>query len=134
MLDFGGRPVFAELCVYELARLAGWEARWVETYGAPAMRPNCFTGWVEGPLSEQQHVPIVEPSVLALLQQIAVANGSTYSGCWDVVAWQGDRVLFMELKRRKQDRVRASQLAWLEAGLKVGLGVEDFLLVEWEGI
>jgi hypothetical protein len=32
LLDFGGRPVFAELCVYELLRLSGWQARWVETY------------------------------------------------------------------------------------------------------
>jgi len=34
LLDFGGRPVFAELCVYELARLSGWDARWVSTFGA----------------------------------------------------------------------------------------------------
>ncbi|WP_022821680.1 hypothetical protein [Hymenobacter norwichensis] len=43
LIDFGGRPVFAELCVYELARLSGWQARWVETYGAGAMTPHHFT-------------------------------------------------------------------------------------------
>jgi len=43
LIDFGGRPVFAELCVYELMRLSGWQARWVETYGAGAMTPNHFT-------------------------------------------------------------------------------------------
>jgi hypothetical protein len=132
LLDFGGRPVFAELCVYELTRLSGWDARWVETYGAPALRPHCFTSWADALLGEQKHDPIAEPFVTNLLQHMAMANGNTYAGCWDVVAWKGERVLFMELKRRKQDQIRATQLAWLETGVRLGMRVEDFLLVEWD--
>jgi hypothetical protein len=132
LVDFGGRPFFAELCVYELARLSGWDARWVETYGAPALRPNCFISWANAPLNEQKHEPIVDPIVTELLQRMAAANGNTYAGCWDVVAWDEEQVLFMELKRRKQDRVRATQLSWLETGLRIGLRVEQFLIVEWK--
>ena len=119
LLDFGGRPVFAELCAYELARLSGWEARWVETYGAAAMRPNCFTAWADAPLGGQEHVPISDDGILSLLQRMAAANGNTYAGYWGAVAWQGNPVVFMELKRRKQDRLRASQLGWVGAGIKL---------------
>ncbi|WP_426491274.1 hypothetical protein [Hymenobacter sp. 102] len=29
LIDFAGWLLFAELCVYELLRLSGWEAQWV---------------------------------------------------------------------------------------------------------
>lgn len=132
LIDFGGRPVFAELCLYELMRLSGWQARWVETYGAGAMTPNHFTQWADAGLAGQQHEPIQDPAMLALLPKIAQANGDTYAGCWDVVGWQGDAVLFAELKRHKKDRLRPTQPRWLEAGLQVGLQPANFLLVEWD--
>jgi hypothetical protein len=132
LIDFGGRPVFAELCIYELMRLSGWQARWVETYGASAMTPNHFTKWADAGLVGQQHEPIQDPVVLALLAKIAQANGNTYAGCWDVASWQGETVLFAELKRHKKDRLRPAQPRWLEAGLQVGLQPANFLLVEWD--
>ncbi len=81
LLDFGGRPVFAEICAYKLARLSGWETRWVETYGAAAMRPNCFTAWANAPLGGQCHVHIADAGISSLLQRMAVANENTYAGC-----------------------------------------------------
>ena len=77
-------------------------------------------------------MPIADAEGSNLLERMAAANGNTYAGCWDVVAWHGDRVIFMELKRRRKDRVQETQPAWVEAGLKIGVGVENFLLVEWE--
>jgi hypothetical protein len=132
LIDFAGRPLFAELCVYELLRLSGWEARWVETYGAPAMRPYYFTTWADAGLASQRHDPITTTVIVDRLQQQAVANQNSFAGCWDLVAWQGERVLFVELKRLRQDRVRSSQHRWLEAGLRIGLQAESFLLVEWD--
>lgn len=132
LIDFGGRPVFAELCVYELMRLSGWQARWVETYGAGAMTPNHFTRWVDARLAGQQHEPITDPRLLELLHRIAQANGHTYAGCWDVLGWKGETVLFAELKRLKKDRIRPTQPRWLEAGLQAGLQPTNFLLVEWD--
>lgn len=75
--------------------------------------------------------PIDEPRVTTLLDAIAHANGHTYSGCWDVVAWNDDRVVFIEAKQRRKDRIRASQLRWLAAALEQGLSKEAFLMVEW---
>ena len=85
LIDFGGRPLFAELCVYELARLSGWQARWVETYGAGAMTPKHLTAWADAGLAGQQHEPIPDPAVQDLLLGIAQANGNSYAGCWDIV-------------------------------------------------
>lgn len=135
LIDFSGRPVFAELCLYELFRLSGWEARWVEPYGAPAKRPNLFTNWLDVPRKQQQHQPLTNADdkwVVELLEAVAAHNGGRYGGCWDVVGWHGDTILFAELKRLKKDRVQATQLAWLEAGLKAGLHPENFLFVEWD--
>ena len=66
-----------------------------------------------------------------MMQRMAAVNQNRYAGCWDVVGWSGPDLLFAELKRRKQDRVRATQHRWLAAGLQVGLQAENFLLVEW---
>lgn len=43
-------------------------------------------------------------------------------------------MVFAELKRRRLDRIRTTQLAWLEAALQLGLQSENFLLVEWDFI
>ena len=133
LLEVAGQPVFAELVVYELFRLSGWEARWVETYGAPARNPKCYTQWRPDALrGEQPLQPIEDAETLAVLRRVAAANGDTYAGCWDVVGWHGSTIVFAELKRYKKDRIQATQLRWLEAGLKVGLQPENFLLVEWD--
>lgn len=132
LIDFGGRPLFAELCVYELVRLSGWQARWVEPYGAGAMTPHHLTTWADAKLAGQQHEPITDARIQDLLQKIAQANGNSYAGCWDVVGWKGETIVFAELKRLKKDRIRATQPRWLEAGLQMGLQPENFLLVEWD--
>ncbi|MDQ2795438.1 MAG: hypothetical protein M3Y12_15730 [Bacteroidota bacterium] len=134
LVDFAGRPVFAELCVFELFRLSGWDARWVETYGAPAARPNMFTNWSDVPRKQQQQQPLTDTWIIDLLASIAAHNNDSHSGCWDVMGWHGGTVVFAELKRFKKDRLQATQPAWLEAGLKAGLQVENFLLVEWDFI
>ena len=131
LIDFSGRPLFAELCIYELLHLSGWQARWVETFGAPALRPSHFTHWKDAALREQQHDSITDQPITDLLRRIAEANGNSYAGCWDVVGWQGTTILFAELKRYKKDRIRATQPRWLEAALTAGLQPENFLLVEW---
>lgn len=132
LIDFGGKPVFAELCIYELMLLSGWQARWVEPFAAGAMTPKYLTRWADAGIAEQQHEPITDPAMLSLLHKIAQANGNTYAGCWDVVGWQGEAVLFAELKRHKKDRVRPTQPRWLEASLQAGLQPANFLLVEWD--
>lgn len=136
LIDLAGRPVFAELAVYELFRLSGWQARWIETYGAPVKNPKCYTNWL--PLlprearAMQLHQLIEDERITALLQRLMIANSQTFAGCWDVLGWHGTTLIFAECKRRRKDKLRATQPRWLAAGLQEGLQLENFLLVEWD--
>lgn len=132
LLEVDGHAQFAEVAILRLFEAASWEGRWVETYGKPALQPGLWRAWhLDGPSAQVQR-PIEEAWVNERLRAIAVANGNSYNGCWDVVVWKEDRLVFAESKRKGKDRIRATQLRWLEAALKCGCAVEDFLVVEWD--
>jgi hypothetical protein len=131
LLDYRGEPCFAELAIVRAFLGAGWSARWVSTFASAAMSPRFLTGWRDGQLSDQTQEPIEDKSVRAKVDAIAVANGRTYAGCWDVVAWNRDRLLFAESKLKGRDKIRSTQRRWLAAGLSSGLSIDDFLIVEW---
>ena len=130
-LDWLGSPCFAEIVILRQFLQGGWSARWVETYGAPSMRPRFLTDWSADGLKSSLTQAIVEPRMATLLDDIANANGRAYSGCWDVVAWNDDGVVFAEAKHKGKDRVRSTQLRWMAAALEQGLSEEAFLVVEW---
>jgi hypothetical protein len=134
LVDFESTPMFAELAIMKLFKNSGWEARWIETYGASATVPYHFSNWIDGKLTEQPIDTIQEEHVMTTLAEVASLNGGTYSGCWDVVGWYGGKVLFAESKRAKKDRFRSTQHNWLAAGLKSGLYPNNFLVVEWDFI
>jgi hypothetical protein len=52
-------------------------------------------------------------------------------GCFDVFCWKDDSVVFAESKRAGRDRIRPTQLRWIEAALDSGLEPESLLIVEW---
>jgi hypothetical protein len=131
VLECRGAPWFAELVILRRLVAAGWSARWVVTYGAAAMRSRLLTTWSRGGLWVQAHEPISDPSIQAELDTVALANGGTYSGCWDVVAWQDGRLRFVESKRKAHDRIRATQRRWFAAAMGAGVPLESFLVVEW---
>lgn len=132
LLNVDGRPQFAEVAILRAFENAGWQGRWVETYQRPAMDPALLRAWNGGAFKTQEVVPIAQAWVNERLHAIAAANGNTFSGCWDVVAWKDDRLVFAESKKQKKDRLRGTQLRWLEVALGCGMKVEDFLLVEWD--
>jgi hypothetical protein len=93
--------------------------------------------WLDVPRKQHQHQPLTNDAdrwVVDLLESVAAHNGSRYGGCWDVVGWHDETIVFAELKRLKKDRVQATQLAWLEVGLRAGLRPENFLFIEWDFI
>jgi hypothetical protein len=136
---FGGKPLvehegevcFAELVVLRLFQRAGWDGRWIETFPPRRGMPLMLMAWDPRGIRHQISVPIVEPRILALLERIADMNNGSFSGCWDVLAWHDDRVIFAETKRSKNDAINSNQLKWLSSGMRAGLSVESFLLVEW---
>ena len=130
-----GRPQFAEFAILRLFEAAGWEGRWVITW-QHGRNPRLWRSWDPAGPKAQVHEPIAAPWVNARLRAIAAANGGTYGGCWDVVAWTrdaagGHRLVFAESKRKGSDRIRPTQLRWHQAALACGCAAEDFVVVEW---
>jgi len=119
VLDAGGRPSFAELAILWALRDAGWDGVWIDTY-----RRKYRTGYWDAP-------PVTLAGAPARLLERIYADLGARAGAWDVFCWRAGEVLFAESKRRGHDRIRSSQLAFLDAALSIGLHLKSFLIVEW---
>jgi hypothetical protein len=119
VLDINGKPLFAELAILCTFLNEGWTGVWVDTY-----RNRLRTSWGD---KTEVKLPAEQAT---LLEQIKIAAKSK-NGCWDVFCWRDEDVIFAEAKRLRNDRLRPSQLNWLEASLKYGVSIKSFLLVEW---
>jgi len=131
LIDVGGKPMFAELAIMHLFINAGWQARWIETYATGDKEPKYLDEWKDDKYKNQILAPIADGEVMRRLAEIAKLNG-TYSGCWDVLGWNGDKMIFAESKRFKKDRIQGTQVRWLEAAFRAGFLPENFLIVQWD--
>ena len=113
--------MFAEPAIMHLFLKDGWEARWLESYGRGQRNIVCLAEWADLPYSRQTECPITNERILNMLHGIATLNNGNYCGCWDVLAWKGDNVIFAESKRSKRDKIRDTQVKWLDAALRYGL-------------
>jgi hypothetical protein len=120
VLDFEGRPAFAELAILWTLQNDGWQGVWVDSF-----RRKFRTGYWNSP--PQKSLP-QKPSYMS---DETWNLAKTRSGVWDVFCWQDDRVLFCESKKGGRDRIRATQLLFAESALNIGLPLDSFLLVEW---
>lgn len=120
VLDYNGEAVFAELAILRIFQNEGWEGVWVDTY-----RKKYRIGhWG---VNTNAELPAVKQ---LLLDNIYKINGNR-SGCWDVFCWKEDKIIFAEAKRQSKDKIRTTQIKWLEAAFKSGLNQDSFLIVEW---
>lgn len=120
ILDFEGRPAFAELVILWTLQNEGWQGVWVDSF-----RRAFRTGYWNSP--PQRNLPPKPSSLVEKIWNLA----KTPSGVWDVFCWRDDRVLFCESKRLGKDRVRASQLLFAETAMDIGVPLDSFLFVEW---
>jgi len=120
VLDCGGEPGFAEIAVLRALEKDGYEGVWVDTYRGRYRRSLS---------AESVTLPV---HVSDLLVRIAAENSGKQQGCWDVLAWKDASYLFVECKRKGKDSIRPSQVDWLNAALRAGLGVSCFRICEWE--
>jgi hypothetical protein len=121
VLDYYGKPLFAELVILRILQENEWRGVWVDTY-----RKKFRNSLPE--LSPQVNLPSRPKNIL---NKIIKENGGL-RGCWDVFAWKGGRVMFAESKRRSKDAIRNTQKRWLETALRLGFPQKSFLLVEWD--
>jgi hypothetical protein len=120
VLEINGELVFAELAILRLLEQAGWEGRWVDSY-----RQRFLTGYWPEP--QTHDLPLLQKAIFDLTQSRAGGTG----GCFDVMCWRGNALLFAESKWKDHDRIKDNQRRWLQAALEVGLPLESFLIVEW---
>jgi hypothetical protein len=118
VLNVDGEPLFAELAILSTYQKDDWEGVWVDTY-----RGKYRTFWGDGGVT-------LPPDKMRLLQEIYARAGSR-AGCFDVFCWKGDSLVFAESKRKAKDRIRATQLRWLEAAISSGVPLDSLLIVEW---
>jgi hypothetical protein len=120
VLDFYGKPQFAELGILRIMERSGWQGVWVDTYRNRFRTRYWPKDAVELP-----------PKQANILNRIREKAGSR-AGCFDVFCWKGNQVVFIECKRRDKDRIRETQKRWLQvANLNCGIPFKSFLIVEW---
>jgi hypothetical protein len=119
VLSVNGKPAFAELAILWALQSIGWDGVWIDTYSRVYR-----TGYWDSAPADLPAKPA------ALLERIQKEAGSRF-GAWDVFCCRGDSVLFAESKRAGHDKIRDSQVKWLEAAMRAGFSADDFLIVEW---
>ncbi len=120
LIDFGGKPLFAELAILELLKKEFWQGVWIDIKGRKYW--NVFPG-----ADKPAQLPVEQK---IFLNGIIRGLGS-YAGCWDLLAWQGNHHLFVISKQLKKDKIKPSQIRWLQACLQAGMSPDDLAIVEW---
>jgi hypothetical protein len=121
VLDFNGRPAFAELLILWSFLEFGWDGVWADSF-----RSRYLRGFWPAPVLAE-----LPADQKALLERI-VDHTPRKAKPWDVFCWSPDGVLFAEAKRHGKDSIRPGQTAFLGAALAAGLPISSFLLVEWQ--
>ncbi len=119
IINLDGEPLFAELALLRLLQNDGFDGVWVDTYRrrfrrTMAMEGSALPRWVQSKFDD------------------IVAENGRRGGCWDLLSWKGDEILFVESKRKHKDRIGFNQKQWLASALRVGFDANSFLIAEWD--
>ena len=117
-----GRPSWAEFAIVRQLERAGWEARWIKNWTGG--REMCID------VGRAEPMPKAPQAMFDRIDRQAASR--TRGGAWDVFAWRDDRYLILESKKhRSGDALRSGQVAWLAAGLAIGIPADAFAIVEY---
>jgi hypothetical protein len=85
VIDFEGHPLFAELAILKMLEKDGWSGVWVDSY-----RNKYRVGLPEdvAPIG----LPLEQRKIIERIREKVGRRG----GCWDVFAWKGDKIRFIE--------------------------------------
>ena len=130
IVDFEGRPAFAELTILWTVNSAGWDGLWVTHAGGREKHRRGFWG-------PQEAFTAPDP-VLAFLSRVRSNRGDSSKGTWDIVCWPRDATLitpadlrFIESKWAGKDNIKVDQVDWYRIARDFGAPREAFLIVEW---
>lgn len=118
LVDLEGEALFGELAIVRLLKKDGWTAVWADTFHGGKF-------WANMP---NKSSPVrLPPQVQKIYDRIAAAKGGP-SGCFDVIAWNGDRVVFLEYKSLR-DKSNKNELLWISAAVDAGISERDLYFV-----
>jgi len=116
-----GRALFPEIALLVLFQKAGWKGVWVD--GAHRRyfdkMPNVSKG------------AGLDTRIVSLLARVNAAAAGRRTSCWDLVLWDRKTVLFVDVVPGPVAPGHA-RVAWLDAAIRTGVSLGQFLVVEWE--
>lgn len=118
----GSRSV-AEIEIARRLRKAGWQAGWLDSFGRA---PTDFQEWIVAP----DELPAALRSALL---EISLAMRSRTNSHPDIIGWRSGKLsdaIFIEYKG-PNDRIRATQIAWLQAAFGMGISRDQFAIAQW---
>jgi hypothetical protein len=115
-VDLAGAALYPEFAIIRRLERAGWQAVWCKNWHGAAF-------WTDIDV-----VTDVPPEVLSTFAAVSRVAGA---GAWDILAWRGSRLLFIESKQFGSDKLTANQLRWLETALGQGIALEAFAIFEY---
>lgn len=142
-LNHDEMPHFAETACIEQFHRFEWDARWVTwSSGKPAFRTAPIEGHTKPLVSLQKELFDAVFNSKKSLESDLIRRGfdpkKIGGGCWDVIGWQKDKIVFVECKqyskngsKQWKDALQLSQKIWIASALNVGLSTNDFLLLDW---
>lgn len=118
LVEVDGERVFGELAVVRWLARDGWRGLWADTFHGRKF-------WRNMPHRAE---PVEPPApVRQLCDRIAAQKGGP-SGCFDVVAWKGDRIIWLEYKGAG-DRPNRNEKLWIDAAVSAGVSEEDLFFI-----
>jgi hypothetical protein len=119
LVTFNGAAMFGELAVLRWLETDGWQGVWLDTAHGRKQ-------WREMPT---RGVPVALPAPRQLVyDRIVAANGGRASGAFDVMAWRGDQVIFVEYEGPDDPPDRNKQ-RWVTSAVAAGVSPNDLLFV-----
>lgn len=119
-------PLFAEIKIVQIAGEQGYHAVWLDTFHQDR-RWSAMPG-----ASRPVSLPADQQDLLdRIARRRSELNGERvgYRGAWDVFAWKGSEVAFVESKGT--DALRPAQKTWLGAAVDIGVPLTSFTLFQW---
>ncbi len=120
-----GASLFGELAIVRLLQKDGWGGVWVDTFHSSAQHQLFWDDMPHraAPFGLQQ-VPLAR----GIYDRIVAARGGRRGGFFDVLAWRGDELAFIEYKG-PGDRPNRNEPAWLAAALACGISPSQLFCV-----
>lgn len=120
VLNYNGKPLFAELFALRQFNEKGYNGVWADTYRRKFRTelPEVNEPIIQLPVFIQEKLNDINP------------NGKL-NGTWDLILWKENEIKFIELKRKGKDRIQQSQIDFFERALNIGLLLDSFEIFEW---